>query len=474
MSESPSLTLSSHPLPEETELSEESLAPVLHRAQDSHVVYRPLSAAPKEVLDFSSFSSPQLVSRLCVERVPGWYSVDAAELRVSQLCEGLSNQIFKVSLPSVGAGSPISQRSAALKGFNTNNASSQGGSNSFSYTTVLFRVHGKDSEALYDQKEELKIFKTLSKYQIGPQLIANGDGWRIEEWHYSVPIPVKALPNPSIFGQVASALGRFHRLHKRKDFPSDLSREPITLMRLEKWAQNAGKAAGPTGTVTGQKGVVDVDGMLKEAEWLKTYLIEQGNNRSNKFAGSGYDVVFSHNDCQENNLLQTPYGLRMIDFEYAGFNYQAYDIANFFCEFTMDYTEKNYPFYATNLAAYPDRQSQELFASIYLSEYLENPILPTDSKYIAPLLQTVEIFALASHLLWALWSVIRAPQSPTFDQFDFLDYANFRFNCYKRAKRALSLQASSQPPAYPTSHVLATAAAILGASALARSVFYSK
>ena len=29
----------------------------------------------------------------------------------------------------------------------------------------------------------------------------------------------------------------------------------------------------------------------------------------------GLDLVFSHNDLQENNLLQTQYGLRMIDFE---------------------------------------------------------------------------------------------------------------------------------------------------------------
>ena len=29
----------------------------------------------------------------------------------------------------------------------------------------------------------------------------------------------------------------------------------------------------------------------------------------------GLDSVFSHNDLQENNLLQTQYGLWMIDFE---------------------------------------------------------------------------------------------------------------------------------------------------------------
>ncbi|EER20591.1 hypothetical protein Pmar_PMAR019480 [Perkinsus marinus ATCC 50983] len=41
---------------------------------------------------------------------------------------------------------------------------------------------------------------------------------------------------------------------------------------------------------------------------------------------------------------------------------------------------------------------------------------------------------MASHLLWGLWSVIRAPQAPTYDDFDFLVYAKFRFDSYFRMK----------------------------------------
>ncbi|OEH77904.1 choline ethanolamine [Cyclospora cayetanensis] len=54
---------------------------------------------------------------------------------------------------------------------------------------------------------------------------------------------------------------------------------------------------------------------------------------------SGMHAVLSHNDFQENNILHTHgEGLRLIDFEYSGVNARAFDIANLFCEATLDYT----------------------------------------------------------------------------------------------------------------------------------------
>jgi len=49
----------------------------------------------------------------------------------------------------------------------------------------------------------------------------------------------------------------------------------------------------------------------------------------------------------------------------------------------------------------PDSQEkQRLFLSIYLSEYLEQPILPDDELFITPLIHSVRKFVLVSHLLW--------------------------------------------------------------------------
>ena len=418
----------------------------IHMPKDSKVLLRPFNAAevPAEVLEFSAVSDPVAIRNICAQRVPGWSNLSPEALVISQVCEGLSNQIFKVSIPPISydgsSSSPTSNRSTRP---NT------------PYSCVLFRVYGKDANQFYSTDLELRIFRALSKYQIGPTLIANGEGWRIEEWHYAVTVPCRSLPNPSIFCQVASALGRFHKLHRRADFP-DFPREPSTLFRLSDWATNASKVAFDIPKQQARLLELQVPKMVEEAAWLSRHIQEK--SKANLTRGEGFDVVFCHNDVQENNLLQTQYGLRMIDFEYSHFNYQGYDIGNFFVEFTMDYTEKAYPFYSTDLSAYPSKQAQQLFAAVYLSEYLETPILPSDTKFIEPLLRNIKIFELASHLKWALWSIIRSPQAPTFDQFDFLLYAQFRFDCYVREKRELTKEEISS---FPQGYAAAAVASVL-------------
>jgi len=412
----------------------------IHRARDSMILLRPFTSAA--IPEFSSISDPLTIRNICIHSVPGWAVIQPDSLVISQVCEGLSNQIFTVSRysPTEG-GYPTSPNRVSR--------------NSQPVTCVLFRVYGKDAEQFYSTDLELQIFRALSKYQIGPKLIANGEGWRIEEWHYAVAVPCRSLPNPSIFCQVASALGRFHKLHRRPDFP-DFPKTPATLFRLRGWAENAKKVKFEDPVQQDRLALLNVGEMAREAEWLANLISEEAGEKS----GAGFDVVFGHNDLQENNLLQTPYGLRMIDFEYSHFNYQGYDIANFFAEFTMDYTEKSFPFFSTDLAAYPSRESQELFVAVYLSEYLETPVLPSDKRIIDPFLENLEFFKLASHLKWGLWSIIRAPQAPTFDQFDFLLYAKFRFDCYLREKNRLTKE--STLPWLPAA--LAAAAVVVGLS----------
>eukprot|EP00658_Telonema_sp_P-2_P006733 TRINITY_DN1253_c0_g1_i19.p1 TRINITY_DN1253_c0_g1~~TRINITY_DN1253_c0_g1_i19.p1 ORF type:complete len:195 (-),score=58.53 TRINITY_DN1253_c0_g1_i19:160-744(-) len=112
----------------------------------------------------------------CMKNVPGWSDFDPSSITIKQLCEGLSNQAYAVSVSdaiSPKTGQRVAQR-------------------------VLFRVYGKQVSKLYDPKAELHIFDTLSKYRIAPELIGTGDGWRIEEWHYAVAVPCALMNNSSI------------------------------------------------------------------------------------------------------------------------------------------------------------------------------------------------------------------------------------------------------------------------------------
>lgn len=44
-------------------------------------------------------------------------------------------------------------------------------------------------------------------------------------------------------------------------------------------------------------------------------------------------VVFCHNDLLLANIIHRNNSVTFIDYEYAGYNYQAFDIANHFAEF---------------------------------------------------------------------------------------------------------------------------------------------
>jgi len=138
-------------------------------------------------------------------------------------------------------------------------------------------------------------------------------------------------------------------------------------------------------------------------------------------------VSFCHNDIQENNILMIDnecQSLRLIDFEFAGFNFSGFDIASCFLECTYDYMYESHPFYSYEPWRYPSLDSRRRFASAYLDA-------KQDSCSSDILLVAVERLVLAGHLFWGLWGIIRGPTSVAVDEFDYQRYAKERFAAYR-------------------------------------------
>ncbi|XP_023841481.1 choline/ethanolamine kinase isoform X2 [Salvelinus sp. IW2-2015] len=157
-------------------------------------------------------------------------------------------------------------------------------------------------------------------------------------------------------------------------------------------------------------------------------------------------VVFCHNDVQEGNILMledrdriSTGKLMLIDFEYSSYNYRGFDFGNHFCEWCYDYTYNKWPFYKCTPDNYPSREQQLHFIRNYLVEtggYSESTMHEDQARIEQDLLVEANRFAMASHFLWGLWSIIQARISKI--EFGYMDYAQSRFDAYFKQKKLFS------------------------------------
>ncbi|KAE8718924.1 putative ethanolamine kinase [Hibiscus syriacus] len=151
-------------------------------------------------------------------------------------------------------------------------------------------------------------------------------------------------------------------------------------------------------------------------------------------------VVFAHNDLLSGNLMRndeqvmselatlnkhitgsdkgsnTAEKLYIIDFEYGSYNYRGFDIGNHFNE---------YAGYDCDYSLYPCKDEQYHFFRHYLQP--EKPYKVSE-KDLEALYVEANTLMLASHLYWALWSLIQARMSPI--DFDYIEYFFLRYNEY--------------------------------------------
>lgn len=187
-----------------------------------------------------------------------------------------------------------------------------------------------------------------------------------------------------------------------------------------------------------------------------------------------YRVVYAHNDLLSGNILhvETPESIaacaadsssprvptgsptyhedrvQIIDYEYGGYNYCGFDIANHFCEhagFDFD-LDKWYPTRETQYrwfraylnkigvaiptaASYSSQQSAVGSASGAAAAASEDEV---SAAFLDEMFIRSNQFALASHCWWGLWAIVQARHSPI--DFDFITYSGERFKGYDKHK----------------------------------------
>ncbi|CAN6455806.1 unnamed protein product [Victoria cruziana] len=249
---------------------------------------------------------------------------------------------------------------------------------------VPVRMYGEGVDAFFDREDEIRTFECMSKHGQGPRLLGHFPNGRIEEFIHARTLSAADLRDPEISAIIAAKLREFHDL----DMPGP--KDPFLWNRLRNWLIVATKLCSTE----------------EAAEFELSKIGEEINILEKEVSNDDQKIGFCHNDLQYGNIMmdEETKALTIIDYEYATFNPVAYDIANHFCEMAADYHTETPQLLDFN--KYPDYEERKRFVYTYLTSSGDY----ADEMKVERFINEAEKYALASHLLWALWGIISVMQ----------------------------------------------------------------
>ncbi|XP_075578565.1 ethanolamine kinase 2 [Pelecanus crispus] len=281
---------------------------------------------------------------------------------------------------------------------------------------VLVRVYGRKTELFVDRETELRNFQVLRAHGCAPDLYCAFQNGLCYQFLPGIALGPDHVRDPHIFRLVAREMARVHAIHANGSLP-----KPILWQKLHKYLTLVKTDLSPkVSNPSLQQDVPSLEMLEHELAWMKETLSQLGS-----------PIVLCHNDLLCKNIIYdgTQEHVRFIDYEYTGYNYQAFDIGNHFNEFAgvkeVDYR------------LYPSKETQLQWLRSYLQAYKQltqgdQGGTGVSEEELEALYVQVNKFSLASHFLWACWGLIQDKYS-TID-FNFLRYAKLRFKQYFKMK----------------------------------------
>ncbi|XP_017062291.1 ethanolamine kinase [Drosophila ficusphila] len=293
----------------------------------------------------------------------------------------------------------------------------------YSDNVVLVRIYGNKTDLLIDRKAETQNFLLLHTYGLAPSLYATFKNGLVYEYVPGTTLNTDSVLCPEIWPLVARRMAEMHR--KVRKHGESATAKPLPMI----WK----KTQSFLDLVPERFSDAEKHKRVKDTFLPIGRLREEFNTLYKYLEALDSPIVFSHNDLLLGNVVYTQSlkTVNFIDYEYADYNFQAFDIGNHFAEMCgvdeVDYSR------------YPKREFQLQWLRVYLEEYLQRSHIQNEEVEL--LYVQVNQFALASHIFWTVWSLLQAEHS-TID-FDYVEYAFLRYNEYLARKvEFLSLTAA--------------------------------
>ena len=285
---------------------------------------------------------------------------------------------------------------------------------------ILIRVYGNKSEFFVDREAEIRNMKLMNKKGLGGEFYAKFVNGVAYEFIPGDVLTVESCRDPDTYPVVAATIARMHRTASEG---SDKA-SPCLWRKLRQFNDlSPDEFLDPEKNERYKKNIISKAQRAAEIAEMEKIL-----------SGIGSPISFCHNDLLLANIIVTKskeispkISIKFIDFEYGDFNYQAFDIADHFCEFAgVDAVKMDYA------KLYPDREFQLKWLIIYLEELKRDEGKEVAEEEVLLTYKIVNKFALTVRLLWGTWALVQAQVSKL--DFDFIGYSTLIFNEYKKRK----------------------------------------
>lgn len=329
---------------------------------------------------------------------------------------------------------------------------------------AILRINGRGTEKLVDRDREAETMVVVSEAGLCSPLYCQFDNGMCYGYASGRPLQLedvqedvvssasegreRAKKKEELARKIALHMARLHSLQ----LPTSLKEQELLVWRkYDCWLEGL-----PTELERDHhfsSGFGTLEALKAETHWLKQ---EVANAQS--------PIVFCHNDLNKPNVIfdESNDVITFVDFEYAGPNYLAFDLANWLCETQIEleyfpsdsYCRRWIAIYIEEVEKLTRGNVQGREAVCMKDMLLESkPVVqeaarPAD-KYNArkeahvqdkELLKTViglelgslnkevRVFSLVSHLVWSVWALHQATHSH--GDFDYMKYAVLRHSLF--------------------------------------------
>lgn len=368
--------------------------------------------------------SKTTIIAVCRRVVPTWSTLLDDKINVRPLLGGMTNYLFVCQ-----AEAPVQPEQ------------------------VVVRVLSEELEDIVNRDIELKAMQHLAEAGISPAVYGQEGNFRVEQFLEGRCMTQHELSRKENLVRMIPVLRQIHST--KPDIPHS---SPYIDRALDIFSTRAQATASDLGAASAvvQVNIARILAIFSKAEVAAlTELLKRTES----------PVVFCHNDMNAGNWMvsttpQTRRAFQVVDLEYADYNYRGFDLGNLCCEFAYDYTVPDYPYFRVQQDAFPDEHILAWIANRYLTCESAGDSTPTPSTGsgatstpmerresiasassalsmvertpdVSHLIREIRVAMLASHALWALWSISMAVTSKASD---------YAYDAYGRSRAEQYLQ----------------------------------